>query len=83
MDYLEDTNEMLWTEFKTVFRSAWKDREKKQSAYKQSMKLTMKDLDIDSYVATFDRLATAAGGEPDAGGTIEWFARGLQDNICW
>ena len=81
IDYVEDTNEILWTEFETAFRSAWKDGEKKQSAYEQLMKLTMKDLDIDSYAATFDRLAAAAGWEPDAGGTIERFARGLRDNI--
>ena len=54
VNYIDDTNETLWTEFETAFKSAWKDGKKKQSAYEQLMKLTMKDLDIDSYAATFD-----------------------------
>lgn len=41
------------------------------------MKLTMKDLDVDSYIATFERLAAAVGWEADAQGTIERFSRGL------
>ena len=53
-DYIADMSDILWTEFETAFKSAWKDSEKKQSAYEQLMKLTMKDFDIDSYVATFD-----------------------------
>jgi hypothetical protein len=32
------------------------------------MKLQMKDLDIDTYNATFERLAAAAEWEPDAKG---------------
>ena len=53
-DYVPDTSETLWLEFEATFKSAWKDSEKTQSAYKQLMKLTMKDLDVDSYIATFE-----------------------------
>ena len=61
VDFIPNTDNVLWTDFEMAFKSAWRDSEKKQSAYKQLMKLTMKDLDVDSYVATFDRLAAAAG----------------------
>ena len=80
-DFVLDMDDVLWTDFETAFKSAWKDGEKKQSAYKQLMKLTMKDLDINSYMATFDQLAAAAGWEPNAEGTIKHFSRGLKDNI--
>ena len=68
-------------EFEATFKSAWKDREKQQSTYKQLIKLSMKGLDIDLYMATFDQLAMAAGWEPNAEGTIKNFAWGLRDNI--
>ena len=54
-----------------------------QSAYKQHMKFAMKDLDIDSYTATFDRLTAAAGWEADAQCTIDKFVWGLKDNVHW
>lgn len=45
------------------------------------MKLSMRDLDIDSYTATFERLALAAGWEADAQGTIERYRQGLRENL--
>ena len=80
-DYQTDSSEDLWTEFEKAFKAAWKDGEKSQSAYEQLMKLSMKELDIDSYTATFERLSLAAGWEPDAQGTIERYCRGLKDNV--
>ena len=41
----------------------------------------MKDLDVDTYIATFNRLALAARWEVDALGTIDKFADGLKDNV--
>ena len=58
-----------------------KDGAKTQSVYDQLKKLTMKDLDVDAYIATFNRLALAARWEVDALGTIDKFADGLKDNI--
>ena len=80
-DYVPDTSETLWLEFEAVFKSAWKDSEKTQSACEQLMKLTMKDLDVDSYIATFEQLAAAAKWDVSAEGTIDRFTRGLRDNI--
>ena len=80
-DYRTDSSEDLWTEFEKAFKAAWKDGEKSQSAYEQLMKLSMKELDIDSYTAMFERLSLAAGWEPDAQGTIKRYRRGLKDNV--
>ena len=70
-DYVPDTSETLWLEFEIAFKSAWKDSEKTQSAYEQLMRLTMKDLDVDSYIATFEQLAAAARWDVSAEGTID------------
>ena len=80
-NHVGDGDEILWQEFEAAFKSAWKDGAKTQSAYDQLKKLVMKDLDVDAYIATFNRLALAAGWEADALGTIDKFADGLKDNI--
>jgi hypothetical protein len=79
--HVAETDEVLWTEFESDFKSAWKDTARTQSAYDQLMKLQMKELDIDSYNATFERLANAAEWEPDAKGTIARYRGGLCENV--
>jgi hypothetical protein len=74
---VRESDEVLWREFETAFKAAWTDTAKVQSAYSQLMKLQMKDLDIDTYNATFARLANAAGWEEDAKGTIDRYRSGL------
>ena len=54
---------------------------KKQNMYDQLMKLTMVGWDIDTYIATFERLALAAGWALDAEGTIVRFREGLSKGI--
>ena len=71
MNYVLNTTKTLWTNFKTTFKLAWKDSERAQNAYKQLMKLLMKDLDINLYNAMFEHLALAAGWEANAQGMIE------------
>lgn len=44
-------------EFETAFNDTWMDTSKKQNAYDQLMKLVMNGWDIDTYIATFERLA--------------------------
>jgi hypothetical protein len=68
--HVAETDEILWDEFETSFQSTWKDTAKTQSAYDQLMQLQMKDLEIDTYNATFERLAATAEWEPNAKGTI-------------
>ena len=78
---MANSSEDLWDKFERAFKSAWKDRERKQTAYIQLMKLMMKDLDINLYMVMFDHLATATGWEPNAKGTIQRFTQGLRDNV--
>jgi hypothetical protein len=78
---VRENDEVLWTEFETAFKAAWTDTAKVQSAYSQLMKLQMKELDIDTYNATFARLANAAGWEEDAKGTIDRYRSGLREAI--
>jgi hypothetical protein len=78
---VRESNEILWQEFEATFKGAWTDTMKVQSAYSQLMNLKMKDLDVDTYNATFARLANAAGWEPDAKGTIDRYRSGLREAI--
>jgi len=76
-----ETNKVLWNKFETVFKAVWKDTMHTQSAYKQLIKLEMKNGNIDTYIATFERLADAAKWEANAKGTIACFKVSLQDHI--
>ena len=80
-NHVREDDERLWTEFEAVFQDAWTDTSKKQNVYDQLMKLTMAGWDIDTYIATFERLALAAGWALDAEGTIVHFREGLSKEI--
>ena len=80
-NHVREDDEVLWAEFETAFHDAWTDTSKKQNAYDQLMKLTMAGWDIDTYIATFERLALAAGWALDAKGTIVCFREGLSKGI--
>jgi hypothetical protein len=79
--HIAESDKILWDEFEIAFQSAWKDTARTQSAYDQLMKLQMKDLEIDTYNAMFERLAAAAEWEPDAKGTIARYRAGLCENV--
>ena len=76
-----ETNEILLTEFETAFLAAWTDTSKKQNAFNQLMRLTMSGWDVDTYIATFDRLTTAVGWDSNSEGTIAKFREGLSKGI--
>ncbi len=78
---IAEANKALWNEFETVFKAAWKDTTRTQNAYEQLMKLEMKNGDVNTYIATFERLADAAEWEANAKGTIACFKVSLQDHI--
>ena len=80
-NHVREDDKVLWAEFETAFHDAWTDTSKKQNAYDQLMKLTMAGWDIDTYIATFERLALAAGWALDAEGTIVCFREGLSKGI--
>ena len=79
--HVQETDEVLWNEFETAFLNAWTDTSKKQNAYDQLMRLTMNGWDVDTYIATFDRLALAAGWDLDSEGTIAKFREGLTKGV--
>ena len=74
-------DKVLWAEFETAFHDAWTDTSKKQNAYDQLMKLTMTGWDIDTYIATFERLALTTSWALNAEGTIVRFREGLSKGI--
>ena len=80
-NHVPETNEVLWNEFETAFLTAWTDTSKKQNAYDQLMRLTMSGWDVDTYIATFDRLTLAAGWDSNSEGTIAKFREGLSKGV--
>ena len=79
--YVQETDPVLWAEFATAFKDAWKDTSKKQNSHDQLRKLVMKGWDIDTYIVTFERLALAANWALPAEGTIMQFHQGLNKMI--
>jgi hypothetical protein len=79
--HLADTNETLWNEFEAAFLDAWKDSARVTMAEDQLNKLTMKGLDVDVYIATFTRLATAAEFELDSKALVGRFRLGLTKRV--
>ena len=79
--HVQETDEILWNEFEAAFLAAWTDTSKKQNAYDQLMRLTMNGWDVDTYIATFDRLTLAAGWDQDSEGTIAKFREGLSKGV--
>ena len=75
------TEEQHWDDFKQAFESAWTDTAKEQTAVQKLMALKMYKNDIDTYISTFENLASEAGYNRDAKGTIHLFAQGLQANL--
>ena len=79
--HVQETDEILWNEFEAAFLAAWTDTSKKQNTYDQLMRLTMNGWDVDTYIATFDRLTLAAGWDQDSEGTIAKFREGLSKGV--
>jgi hypothetical protein len=72
-----ETDERLWTEFETDFQNAFQDTTRTQDAYTVLMQLEMKGRDIDTYIATFDRLVGRAGWSTSDKGVMEKFRNSL------
>ena len=80
-NHVQETDEVLWAEFETAFLAAWTDTSKKQNTFDQLMRLTMQGWDVDTYIATFDRLTLAVGWDSNSEGTIAKFREGLSKGI--
>jgi hypothetical protein len=74
-------DKVLWMEFVTDFETTWSDTAAKETANNQLQKLRMKDREIDTYIATFERLIKAAGWDNTSGGTIRQFKHGLTQEV--
>jgi arginine utilization protein RocB len=72
-----ETDERLWTNFETAFQDAFQDTTRAQDAYTALMQLEMKGKDIDTDIATFDRLVARAGWSTSDKGVMEKFQNGL------
>jgi Retrotransposon gag protein len=60
---MPQSDETLWTKFKTAFTDAFTDTAKKEDAYQKLKHLKMKDELIDDYITAFNSLAMKAGWE--------------------
>ena len=80
-NHVHEDDEVLWSNFETAFLNVWTDTSKKQNAYDQLMRPTMNGWDIDTYIATFDRLALAAEWDLDSEGMIAKFREGLSKGV--
>ena len=80
-NHVQETDEVLWSEFEAAFIATWTNTSKKQNAYDQLMRLTMNGWDVDTYIATFNRLTLAAGWDQGSEGTIAKFREGLSKGV--
>jgi len=70
-------SETWWTDFETAFKDAFTLTASKETALAQLEKLTMNHGDIDTYIATFDRLLAEADFNRNDKGALEMFKQGL------
>ena len=76
-NHYADTDERLWTEFEAAFQTSYQDTTRQQDAFTALMQLEMKGWDVDTYIATFDRLVARAGWSASDKGIMEKFRNGL------
>src|SRR6266567_8345785 len=70
-------NEAHWTTFQTNFINVFTNTNKKNNAYRELQKLEHKD-DLDTFIARFKQLVTAAELDIDSHGVIEIFKQGIK-----
>ena len=79
---IDETDEVLWDEFKRDFLAAFTDTAREQDANNKLTNLSMQGRDIDSYIATFNNLAAKAGYQRSDKGTTNRFKRGLLQSLA-
>ena len=70
-------DEVHWVTFETNFKNAFTNTNKKNDAYRDLQGLKHKD-DLDTFIARFKQLVTAAELDIDSHGVIELFKQGLK-----
>src|SRR5260221_13480834 len=76
-----DTDEVHWDTFDTNFKSAFTNTNKKNDAYRELQGLKHKD-DLDTFIARFKQLVTAAELDLDSHGVIELLKQGLKQALA-
>jgi len=76
-----DIDERLWNAFRADFRSAFQDTAAEENAYAALKVLTMKDDQIDEYIAHFEVLLAKAGWQHQEKGSIDMFFNGLTKSV--
>jgi len=72
-----ETDEAHWTTFETNFKNVFTNTNKKNDAYHELQKLRHTD-DLDTFIARFKQLVTAAELDIDSHGVIEIFKQGIK-----
>jgi len=72
-----DDDEHHWTRFKVAFEQTYTDLGEKLSADTTLQNLRMEKGDIDTYIATFNKLLAQAGYKDDELGALNMFKKGL------
>jgi len=73
-------DEAHWTTFQTNFTNAFTNTNKKNDAYRELQVLKHKD-DLDTFIARFKQLVTAAELDIDSHGVIELLKQGLKQAL--
>jgi hypothetical protein len=76
-----DTDERLWHAFEVDFQNAFQDTAAEENAYEALKSLTIKDNQIDEYIAHFEVLIAKAGWQQQEKGSIDIFFNGLTKNV--
>jgi hypothetical protein len=76
-----DTDERLWNAFGANFQSAFQDIAAEENACAALKVLTMKDNQINKYIAHFEVLLAKAGWQHHEKGSIDMFLNGLTKNV--
>ena len=76
-----DDNEHHWIRFKATFEQTYTDLGEKLSADTMLQNLRMEKGDIDTYIATFNKLLGQAGYKDDEHSTLNMFKRGLLEPL--
>jgi hypothetical protein len=71
-----------WTDFRKAFQNTYTDLAEGINTEKDLKELCMKEGDVDTYIATFKKLAKLAGYEEKEHGLISIFKKGLPNGLA-
>jgi len=74
---IPEADKAHWTTFETNFKNTFTNTNKKNDTYRELQKLRHSD-DLDTFIARFKQLVTAAELDIDSHGVIELFKQGVK-----